>query len=125
MTDQDETLRSHVRASWPQTTSATGQPFDDAWHRAEARHAAAKRARDRLAGVAAAAAIVAVVVMPIARLDNGDPGSPAGFVDPAELLGSTSWAAPSDALLPEYEFDIYQEMPELMESTEPAGGSLL
>ena len=35
----------------------------------------------------------------------------------AELMDSTYWSAPSDVLLPDREFDIYQDLPELFEST--------
>ena len=41
------------------------------------------------------------------------------------LLDSTNWVAPSDALLPEHEFDIFEELPRPMESTDSAEGALL
>ena len=41
------------------------------------------------------------------------------------LLNTTQWSAPSDALMPTHEFDIYQELPVLLESTKPAEGALL
>ena len=47
------------------------------------------------------------------------------YVEVADLMDSTYWTAPSDVLLPDRQFDIYQDMPELFESTEPAGGTLL
>ena len=47
------------------------------------------------------------------------------YIEVAELLDTTYWSAPSDVLLPDREFDIYQDMPELFESTEPAEGALL
>ena len=47
------------------------------------------------------------------------------YIELAELMGSTSWAAPSDVLMPEYEIDIYQDLPALMESTKPVEGALL
>jgi hypothetical protein len=49
----------------------------------------------------------------------------ATYIEVAELLDSTYWFAPSDVLLPDREFDIYQDMPVLFESTEPAEGALL
>ena len=47
------------------------------------------------------------------------------LIEMGELLGSTSWQAPSDVLLPQHEFDLYQDMPALIESTEAATGALL
>ena len=47
------------------------------------------------------------------------------YIEVADLMDSTYWTAPSDALLPEREFDIYQDLPVLFESTEPAEGALL
>ena len=52
-------------------------------------------------------------------------GPPESYIELADLLESTYWSAPSDVLLPDREFDIYQDMPVLFESTEPAGGALL
>ena len=47
------------------------------------------------------------------------------YIEVADLLESTYWSAPSDVLLPDRQFDIYQELPVIFESTEPAGGALL
>jgi len=41
------------------------------------------------------------------------------------LLGTTGWSAPSDSLMPDHQFDIYQDIPVLIESTETYGGTLL
>jgi hypothetical protein len=51
--------------------------------------------------------------------------SATAYVEVAELLNSTYWVAPSDVLLPDRQFDIYQDLPVLIESTEPGGGTLL
>ena len=68
----------------------------------------------------AVAAVAAVVVA--FNLQSPETTS---YIEVAELLETTYWSAPSDVLLPEHEFDIYQEMPVIFESTEPAGGALL
>lgn len=95
-------------------------PFADVWSGAKRRY---RRSRRRYAGFASAAAVLAAVVVVLNAgppvLDHG------GYIEIAELLDSTSWVAPSDVLLPIYEFDIYQDLPTLMESTTPAEGALL
>ena len=53
------------------------------------------------------------------------PETPETYIEVADLLETTYWSAPSDVLLPERKFDIYQDMPVLFESTESAGGTLL
>jgi len=95
-------------------------PFAQTWQAAERRYAAARRSYRR---VAAAAAVIAAVVVG-ANLQSPQVEMEALF-EVADLLESTSWSAPSDVLLPEHQFDIYQEMPVLIESTEAAGGTLL
>ena len=51
------------------------------------------------------------------------------YVDTDELMATTQWSAPSDSLLPAHQFDIYRELPRLIElppvSTEPDEGALL
>lgn len=96
-------------------------PFDEVWAKAEA--AGLRSRRYRLwAGIAAAAAVVAVV----AGLWPAQEGELADdFLIADSLLNSTSWSAPSDMLMPEHQFDIYQDIPVLMESTQTQEGSLL
>ena len=115
MQDSDKALRRAVRDSWP----AGKEPaFDTTWQAAEERHARGRRRYRYLAG---AAAIVAAAVIAIYGQAPQEPA----YIEVADLLDSTWWSAPSDALLPDRQFDIYQDMPEVFESTEPAGGSLL
>ena len=66
--------------------------------------------------VAAAIALVAVMV--------GRPDPVLVTVSDAELLGATSWRAPSDELLPTHRFDIYRDLPDLIESTKVDGETL-
>ncbi len=47
------------------------------------------------------------------------------FLIAAALLENTSWAAPSDVLLPQHRFDIYREIPAFIESTKLEEGTLL
>ncbi len=116
MQTKDDTLRRRVREAWPEPSQAP--PFEATWAAAERRRGG-RRYGYGLGG-AAAAVTAAVIIL----ISNGAP--PAGdYLEVADLMNSTYWAAPSDVLLPEREFDIYQDLPELFESTDPAGGALL
>ena len=119
MRDSDNNLREAVNRAWRTGAGGDHVSFADAWRAAEQRHAAARRRYRRLATVAT---LVAVVVI---GLKLQGPGEEPPYIEVAELLESTSWSAPSDVLLPDREFDIYQDMPVLFESTEPVGGTLL
>lgn len=76
----------------------------------------------KIGSVAAAVAVLAVVIgnWPSQTGNNTDE-----FMIANALMNTTQWSAPSDALLPTHRFDIYQEIPVLMESTEVQEGSLL
>lgn len=94
--------------------------FAATWRAAQARHATNKASYLRLAS--AAALVAAVLIGFNLQTPQSDDTT---FIELAELMESTSWSAPSDVLLPEHQFDIYQDMPVLIESTQTAGGSLL
>ena len=116
MQPTDDTLRRQIREAWPEPSQAP--TFEAAWAAAERRRGGRRYA---YGFGAAAAAVTAAVIM---LLNSGAPPTES-YVEVADLMNSTYWAAPSDVLLPDREFDIYQDMPELFESTEPAGGALL
>ena len=115
MNDNDirEALRREMPAGEP-------PPFEAAWQAAELRYQQGRRRYRMLAGVAATLAVVAVIVNALIP----EPEQVA-YIEMAELLETTSWQAPSDMLMPERQFDIYQELPVLIESTDEAGGALL
>jgi len=96
-------------------------PFDAVFAAAERRHGDSKRPYAGIAG----AAVVAVAVMLMIEARAPTPDSMPKMLQVAELMDSTNWSAPSDVLLPTHEFDIYQELPVLLESTKPAEGALL
>jgi hypothetical protein len=112
---KDRSLREAVRQSWPDSTAPS---FEETWSSARRQHASGRR---RYAYVAAAAVVAAVALIAL----NGPVPEQNTYIEVAELLESTYWTAPSDALLPDRQFDIFQDMPEIFESTEPAGGTLL
>jgi hypothetical protein len=114
--ETDNGLRDQIRNTWP----APGREpaFSQVWQSARQRHAAVRRRNQQFAG---AAVVVAAVVIAF----FAESPSEHSYIEVADLMESTYWTAPSDVLLPEREFDIYQDMPVLFESTEPAGGTLL
>ncbi len=116
MQPTDDTLRNRVRQAWPQPSQAPS--FDATWAAAEQRRGGSRYGY----GLGAAAAAIAAAV--IVLLNYGPPTT-VSDIEMADLMDSTYWDAPSDVLLPDREFDIYQDLPVLFESTEPAGGALL
>lgn len=113
-------MKKEISQAWRDADNKAAPPFLKTWRAAERRYAARRQTYGRFAS---AAAIVAIVLVS-ANLRSPSVGQD-NYIEAAELLGSTSWSAPSDVLLPEHQFDIYQDMPALIESTKAAGGSLL
>ena len=114
----DQELANAVRRANSADTEAPS--FGKVWSAAEQRY---QRSRRRYAWLASAAAVVAAVVVVLnaapPTVNHGE------YIEMAELMDATSWAAPSDVLLPNYTIDIYQDLPVLMESTKPVEGALL
>ena len=119
MQQTDDSLRERVIRAWQRGVDEEAPSFDRVWQAAQERRASARKHYRNIAGVAAVAAAAVIA------LNWQSPVEESNYVEIAELLESTSWTAPSDVLLPDRRFDIYQDMPELFESTEPAGGALL
>jgi len=116
MNDQD--LARAVRDS--AGTDVTAPSFDEAWTNAELSYFQSRRRYAWLASAASAVAAI-VIVLNIAT----PPADTINFIEMAELMDSTSWAAPSDVLLLEHQMDLYQDLPTLIESTKPVEGALL
>lgn len=120
MTDSDTAMRKALRHGQAAAEQGRIRAFDDLWAAAEQR-AARSRQRHRAGAITAAVAILAVVTVGVLL----PRGSEWLYVDPDEIVSKTSWVAPSDALLPKQQFDIYEEIPVLIESTGANGGTLL
>jgi len=120
MTDSENTLRRAVREAHARAESIPAPDFDRVMAAATARAGAARKRQYLFAGTAAVAAAVAIAFGLRAPMDDNR-----GYIDEYELLETTGWTAPSDSLLPSREFDIYQTVPVLIESTETYGGALL
>jgi len=122
MRKEDEALQKILRDA-EQQANGTAPAFDTVYRAAERR--ALRSRRTRFAGLAAAAAIfvlLAVTLLPTQKDEFS-------YLDLQELTTTTSWTAPSDSLLPQRRFDIYRELPELIDvthsSTKYEDGALL
>ena len=120
MTDSDATLQSAFKEAYKRAEGIPAPAFEKVWAGASARAASARRRQFLLAGSVAAVAILAVAFVLRTPVE-----SEWLYIDELELLETTGWSAPSDSLLPAREFDIYQDIPVLIESTETYGGALL
>ncbi len=120
MTDTDNPLELALKRAQTEVEAGRVPDFHRSFAAAERRIGVLRRRRRFLAGSGAAAA---VAIVAFGSLMRG--GNDWQYVDEAELLGTTSWSAPSDSLLPERQFDIYREIPLQMESTGNNEGALL
>ena len=118
----DEKLKEQLRNSLQSMQGGDAPEFDTVWANAEKRHRASRSRYQRFAGLAAAAAIAATAFM-LWPLNGNDAIGP--YLTEEDLMSSTQWLAPSDGLLPEHRFDIYSEMPQLIETYDLDEGSLL
>ena len=115
MTESDDRLRAALSGVQARKEAGRVPDFEGVWIGAESR--VRSRRRGMMVGSAAVLALAFVMLVP-----SGDDMQ---YIDTAELLETTSWSAPSDSLLPEHRFDIYGEVPVLIESAETYGGALL
>lgn len=108
MNPGDVNFKEQLRKDWPRHDAPA---FDEVWAKAEQARTTQRRRYASLASLAAVAAVAAILVA-------GEPTVDApNYIEMADVLDTTYWTAPSDALMPEHRFDIYQEMPVLFEST--------
>lgn len=120
MTDLDEALKTAFRRTEAKRATGRVPDFESVWAVAGVRAGAVRRRQRVLAGSAAVAAAAVIAFGWLAPHEDEW-----RYVDAADLLETTSWSAPSDSLLPEHQFDIYQDIPVLIESTGTNGGALL
>ena len=121
MTDIDKQLQDALRNGQAKVEAGRTPDFETVWARAESAIVQRRRRARAVGGIAAAVALVAVVFASQLRQAEQE----WQFVDPDEFASSTSWVAPSDVLLPKHRFDIYGEIPVLIESTDEDRGTLL
>lgn len=118
----DNELHDKVGEALRRAGSHAVPDFEKVWSAAEQEVQRSRRRYATFGGIAAALAVVAIVV--------GNWNAPTNeigddYLIADAILNSTQWVAPSDALMPQHQFDIYQEMNFLDESTDIQDGSLL
>lgn len=118
----DEWIEKELRRALRPPKGQVTPDFDKTMRTAEARIASGRSTYRVAAGLAAAVALVAIGI----KLRSGVQTLPDDpfYIDEA-LLTSTRWESPSDVLMPQHQFDIYQELPAFPGSTESEEGTLL
>ena len=116
MKEDDRLLAEALERATPDESPSPA--FGEVFARAEAevRRGRRRRVFGGLAAAASAAVLGLVLVL------SGPEAPPTGL-EVTGLLDTTLWVAPSDALLPEHEVDIFEELP--APSTELVEGALL
>jgi len=119
---KEKDIRNVLKPAFDRDQASDAPDFDKVWANAEIALGNSRR-RFRLAsGVAAvlALAVIAATLWPSQQAELSD-----DYLIADALMNSTLWSAPSDSLMPEHQFDIYQEIPFLIESTNSLEGTLL
>ena len=118
----EEWLDEELRRAMDSRTHHPAPGFDAVMQAAEQRLVAGRK-RLRIAAVAAMFGLV--TIMMVGPWSSAPEKMDFEFDIAASMLGTTSWSAPSDVLLPQHRFDIYGELPTFIESTELEKGTLL
>ncbi len=118
----DEKLKEQLQDALHSMQGGDAPAFDAMWVNAKQRHRASRSRYQRFAGFAAAAAVAATAFMLWPLNGNHAAGI---FLTEEDLMSSTQWFAPSDVLLPEHQFDIYGDLPVLIETNDLDEGSPL
>jgi len=120
MSDND--IQEHMKDAYGAVQRPEAPAFDKVWAAAESQHLNERRRYATFSGLAAVLAMVAIV----AGLWSSEEAEISDdYLIAESLLNTTQWSAPSDTLMPTHQFDIYQEIPFLMESTDLEEGTLL
>jgi hypothetical protein len=115
-------LQDKVGKALRRASSSAVPDFDKVWSAAERE---VKRSRKRYAVVGGIAAAFAVVAIVVGNWNAQAPDIGDEYLITDALMNSTQWLAPSDALMPQHQFDIYQGISFPGESTDLQDGSLL
>ena len=110
----EENIRKSLKPAFEKTQTSNAPGFDDVWAKAETAYSDSQRRFRVIGGIAAvlAAAVIIATLWPAQQAELSD-----DYLIADALMNSTMWSAPSDSLMPEHQFDIYQEIPFLLEST--------
>ena len=118
----EKDIQKTLKPAFDQEQASDVPDFDKMWANAERAHSHSRRKFRLASGVAAAVAlaVMAATFWPAQQAELSD-----DYLIADALMNSTLWSAPSDSLMPEHQFDIYQEVPLLIESTHSLEGTLL
>ena len=118
----DKEIRKQLRKALAAVHAEQPPAFADVWAAAERQDAVSRK---RYAGLAGMAAAIALAVLATSFWSADEANMADEFLIADALMNSTQWLAPSDLLMPEHQFDIYQDIQFLLESTDIQEGSLL
>lgn len=118
----DRELRQKLKQAFDVRNTVEAPEFDSVFAEAERSYSRPRRRYLAYGGIASA---IAIVIVSLSNWQARDTVATDEFLIADSLMNSTGWSAPSDALMPIHRFDIYQEIPLLMESTDLQEGSLL
>jgi len=118
----DDNIQNVLKDALSAAHQESPPTFDVVWTAAERRHRRSRRRYAAFGGIAAAAVMVAVVT---GLWPSQETALTDEYLIADALLNATQWSAPSDALMPQHRYDVYREIPFLLESTELNEGSLL
>ena len=115
-------IRRSLQPAFDREQANDAPGFDEVWAKAEVAYGDSRRKFRLISGVAAvlALAVIAATLWPSQQAELSD-----DYLIADALMNSTLWSAPSDSLMPEHQFDIYREIPFLIESTNSLEGTLL
>lgn len=119
---KDEAIRDWLKPVYEEAERDEVPPFGQVWASASKASEKSRRRIRVTASIAAAVAVMAITVAlwPLQQAETGDE-----YLIAEALLNSTAWSAPSDALMPQHQFDIYREIPFPAVSTDRYEGALL
>ena len=120
--DLSEDLTKALRNAFDSRIGEAIPDFDATWSAAESRMLASKRRYRIATGLAASIALFAIVFSVQLLQQSSDLSD---IKMDSALMASTQWVAPSDILMPEHMSDFYQDVPELIPSTDFTKGLLL
>jgi len=121
----EEEIRERLKQAADAAQKDGTPSFDETWVVAETQFVQSRSRFRRFSGLTAAAAVIAILAITVALWPAQQAELADDYFIADALLNTTSWTAPSDALMPEHQFDIYQEIPLLDGSTNTYEGTLL
>jgi len=114
----DEELKQKLKSGL-QAMQPDAPRFAEVWSAAKAVRSKSRRSYAGLAAAAAAVSLLTIVLWPAGRLPDDS------YLNELALLNSTHWSAPSDVLMSDLDWGVYQDIPQFIESTEMQEGTLL